>query len=87
MGRFVPPQSFHLTISTTQHNVGEEPGIPAHVATVFTHSGSTAPLLPLIGPMKDGWEQLCHFYQPEMHNSEGGRGTELNPSKTQRENS
>lgn len=49
MGRFVPLQSFHLTVSTTKHNVGDlrgGNGIPAHVAMMFKNSGSVLPFLP-----------------------------------------
>lgn len=41
MGRFVPLQSFHLAVSTTEHNVGNlrgGNGIPARVATTFTNT-------------------------------------------------
>lgn len=44
-GPLCPSPSFHLTISTTKHNVSdlrEGNGIPAHVATVFRNSGSMA---------------------------------------------
>lgn len=55
MGRFVPLQSFHLAVSTTEHNVGNlrgGNGIPARVATAFTNT-----LWCPLGPLMVGVEQ------------------------------
>lgn len=53
-GRLCPTRSFHLVVSTAQHNVGDENGIPAHVATVLRNC-SSGPFYLWLGRMTDGF--------------------------------